>query len=362
MDPVLFIVFRRMRQPLLMLVGAYAIAILGLTLIPGEDADGNTWHMSFFHAFYFVSYTATTIGFGEIPQEFNDAQRMWVTFTVYATVVVWFYAIGTLLSLIQNKAFQQSVTEMRFARHIKSLKERFYLICGYGETGSELVRALVDHKQHAVVIDIDETRINELSLEALREHVPALCADARRPVHLIEAGLKNGKCAGVVAVTNSNEANLKIAITSKLLNPTTKVICRADSHDYEANMASFGTDKIIDPYDTFAIMLATALHSPCLYVLIEWLTGVSDENIREPVYPPSDGKWIVCGYGRFGKAIFERLKDEGIEVVVIEAMPEKTGMPENASFVHGRGTEAVTLQEADIENAIGACQSYLRCY
>ena len=353
MDPVFFIVFRRMRQPLLMLVGAYAIAILGLTLIPGEDADGNTWHMSFFHAFYFVSYTATTIGFGEIPQEFNDAQRMWVTFTVYATVVVWFYAIGTLLSLIQNKAFQQAVTEMRFARHIKSLKERFYLICGYGETGSELVRALIYHKQHAVVIDIDETRINELSLEALREHVPALCADARRPVHLIEAGLKNGKCAGVVAVTNSNEANLKIAITSKLLNPSSKVICRADSHDYEANMASFGTDKIIDPYDTFAIMLATALHSPCLYVLIEWLTGVYDENIREPVYPPSEGKWIVCGYGRFGKAIFERLKDEGIEIVVIEAMPEKTGMPENARFVHGRGTEAVTLQEADIQTAMG---------
>ncbi len=353
MDPVFFIVFRRMRQPLLMLIVAYAIAILGLTLIPGKDADGNVWHMGFFHAFYFVSYMATTIGFGEIPNEFSDAQRMWVTFSIYATVVVWFYAIGTLLSLIQNKGFRQAVTEMRFARHIKSLRERFYLVCGYGETGSELVRALIDHKQHAVVIDIDETRINELSLEALREHVPALCADARRPVHLIEAGMNNGKCAGVVAVTNSNEANLKIAITSKLLNPSTKVICRADSHDYEANMASFGTDEIIDPYDTFAIMLATALQSPCLYVLLEWLSGAANENIHEPVYPPAKGKWIVCGYGRFGKAIFERLKDEDIEVVVIEATPEKTGKPENARFVEGRGTEAVTLKEAGIEDATG---------
>ena len=35
--------------------------------------------MGFFDAFYFMSYTATTIGFGELPQAFNDAQRMWVT-------------------------------------------------------------------------------------------------------------------------------------------------------------------------------------------------------------------------------------------------------------------------------------------
>ncbi len=155
MDPVFFIVFRRMRRPLLTLVITYAIALLGLTLIPGEDADGNTWYMSFFHAFYFVSYTATTIGFGEIPYEFSDAQRLWVTLCVYATVIVWIYAIGTLLSLVQDAAFQQAVTEKRFSRRIKSLREHFYLVCGYGETGSELVDDLIEHNQHAVVLDID---------------------------------------------------------------------------------------------------------------------------------------------------------------------------------------------------------------
>lgn len=341
-----------MRQPLLTLLVTYAITTLGLTLIPGVDADGNVWHMSFFHAFYFVSYMATTIGFGEIPYEFSDAQRMWVTFSIYATVVVWIYAIGTLLSLVQDSAFKHAVTEKKFARRIRSLTEPFYLVCGYGETGSELVQDLINHNQHAVVIDIDPRRTSLLELQNLRDFVPALCADARHPMHLLEAGLKHEQCASVVAVTNDNEANLKIAITSKLLNKDLKVICRADSHDVEANMASFGTDKIIDPYDTFGKTLSTALKSPCLYLIQQWLTGMSNEVLREPVYPPAEGKWVVCGYGRFGKAIYRRLREKGLDVVVVEMSPEITGKPDD-NFVHGRGTEAVTLKQAEIEKAIG---------
>lgn len=352
MDTVLYLVFRRMRRPLVTLIVAYAIAVFGLTLIPGEDGSGNVWHMSIFHAFYFVSYMATTIGFGEIPHAFNDAQRMWVIFSLYGTVIVWIYAIGTLLQLIQNPAFQQAVTEKRFAKNIRSRTDPFYLICGYGETGSELVKSLIDHNRHAVVLDINQDRVNELELQNLREYVPSLCADARRPVHLVEAGLKHPQCNGVVAVTNDNEANLKIAITSKLLNPRLQVISRADSHDFEANMASFGTDRIIDPYDTFGVLLATALQAPCLYLLHQWLTGMSDEKLGEPVYPPNHGKWIICGFGRFGKAVYHRLKQEGMDIVVVEMQPQLTGKPDT-QFVEGRGTEADTLLSADIESAVG---------
>jgi len=78
MENIVFLIFRRMRVPLLSLVSVYALAVLGLTLIPGRDAAGNVWHMDLFHALYFVSFMSTTIGFGEIPYEFSDAQRLWV--------------------------------------------------------------------------------------------------------------------------------------------------------------------------------------------------------------------------------------------------------------------------------------------
>jgi voltage-gated potassium channel len=62
-----FVILRRMRAPLIILIFIFAVSVLGLTLIPGQDADGQPWRMGFFDAFYFMSYTATTIGFGELP-------------------------------------------------------------------------------------------------------------------------------------------------------------------------------------------------------------------------------------------------------------------------------------------------------
>ncbi len=352
MENIVFLILRRMRQPLLTLVVVYAVSIFGLTLIPGRDADGNTWYMSIFHAFYFVSYMATTIGFGEIPHRFNDAQRAWVGLSMYASVTAWIYAFGTILALVQDRTFQNALAESRFARHIRKFREPFHLICGYGETGSALVKSLTQRGQHAVVIDIDETRTNIIQLQELRESVPALHGDAAIIRNLQKAGLEHPVCAGLVALTDDNDVNLKIAITGKLLNPELKVICRADSHDVEANMASFGTDHIVDPFDTFATHLAVAFQAPCLYLLQLWLTGREGAALADPVYPPQGGHWIVCGYGRFGKAVCARLQDEGIDIVVIEANPDTTGRPDG-EFVAGRGTEAVTLEEAGIEHAAG---------
>ncbi|MES9945745.1 MAG: NAD-binding protein [Candidatus Thiodiazotropha sp.] len=352
MNNIFFLIFRRMRAPLLTLVMTYSIAVLGLVLIPGKDPDGNVWHMDFFHAFYFVSFMSSTIGFGEIPYAFTAGQRLWVSFSIFFTVVVWLYSIGTVLALLKDETFQNALTERRFTKQINRMREAFYLVCGYGQTGEALVKALTDRNQHAVVIDILEDRVNMLKLENLREYVPGLCGDASLPAHLLEAGLNHPLCEGVVALTNANEVNLKIAITAKLLHPEIGVICRADSHDVEKNMASFGTDFIIDPFDAFALHLATAIQAPCLSLLQDWLSLGRRDMLSDPVYPPSKGLWVICGYGRFGKAVYEKLVREGLEVIVVEAEPDTTGIP-SSPYIEGRGTEADTLQQAEIERAVG---------
>jgi Trk K+ transport system NAD-binding subunit len=348
LDNIFFMVLRRMRVPLLSLVVAFSVAILGLVLIPGVDGKP----MSFFHAFYYVSYTATTIGFGEIPGEFSNAQRLWAMFVIYSTVIVWLYAIGGVITLLQDRALQMAFVQRRFTNQVNHLRAPFYIVCGYGDTGEVLVRELLERGQRAVVMDASQERINSLRLQGLPTFVPALVGDSSRPANLLKAGLRHPLCAGVAALTSNNEVNLKVAISSKLLHPQIKVLCRADSHEIEANMASFGTDHIIDPYDTFALHLATAMQSPCLYLLRDWLTGVVYTPLNDPIYPPKQGRWVLCGFGRFGKVVYRRLKEEGVDITVIEATPDKTGLPQGV-HVTGWGTEASTLQQAGIEGAVG---------
>src|SRR5690349_19327010 len=128
----IFLVLRRMRTPLIVLIVIFAVTVLGLTLIPGQDDQGRPWHMGLFDAFYVMSYTASTIGFGEIPYAFTYNQRMWVTISIYLTVIGWAYAIGSLLALIQDRAFRQALAMQHFTRKVARLREPFLLVAGYG--------------------------------------------------------------------------------------------------------------------------------------------------------------------------------------------------------------------------------------
>ncbi len=347
---VFALILRRMRAPLILLISAYAISIFGLVLIPGVDDQGDPWQMSFFHAFYFVSYMATTIGFGEIPYEFTDAQRLWTVISLYLTVISWLYAIGKILGLIQDPALQRAVTENRFYSSVHRIREPFYLVCGYGDTGSLVTKALTRRGLRAVVIDISQDRINELLLTELDVYVPGLCADAGDPNTLKAAGLKSPFCVGILALTDDDHTNLETAITGKLLNPSLRVICRAETKSTHDNMASFGTDHIINPFESFAEQMAIAFHSPELHTLFEWLTQLP----RTPLQyrePPPQGKWILCGYGRFGHSMQKYLSRQGVSTTIIEADPVKTGCIDKC--IEGKGTEAITLLAAGAKSATG---------
>jgi Trk K+ transport system NAD-binding subunit len=348
-SPITFVIMRRMRTPLVILICAYTVAITGMVLVPGPVVDGVPQRMSFMHAFYFVTYTATTIGFGEIPYAFSDAQRLWATAMIYITVIPWFYGIGAIIGLFQDPAFRQAKTRHGFVRDVGRIRERFYLLCGFGDTGSLLVRAFTDRGRRAVVVDIDPQRINALAIQDYDLYVPGLCGDAALPENLVAAGLVSRRCAGLIALTNDDQVNVTVAIAGKLLHPEVRVIGRASTRDAAANLASFDTDHVINPFEAFAEHLALALRAPGAWLLHEWLTGVPNTPLAEPKYPPR-GTWIVCGYGRFGKAINRQLRRSGIDTVIVEADPEGTGCKE---CVRGRGTEEETLAAAGVFDAVG---------
>ena len=214
MNEVTALFLRRIKAPLILMVTVYSIAILGMILIPGIDENGNSWHMSIFHAFYFVSYTATTIGFGEIPYPLTEAQRLWTVFIIYMTVISWFYTLGTVISLYRDDAFQKERKKSKFKRDVKNINRPYYVVCGYGETGKAVVDTLLDEHFGAVVIEQNEDS-NEINIHDKLVHVPYLTADASNPKVLEYAGVHQDKCRGVIAVTSSDETNLIIAISSK---------------------------------------------------------------------------------------------------------------------------------------------------
>jgi Trk K+ transport system NAD-binding subunit len=340
---------RRLRAPIMLLIVVFAIGMVGLVLIPGVDQHGQPWHMSLFQAFYFTTYTASTIGFGEIPHAFTDRQRLWVTVIIYASVIGWAYLVASLLSLGRDQAIRRTLTERRFRGRVQALTEPFYLICGFGESGHLIARALDRRARRFVVVEIDEPRAQEIDLMDFRQIPLALAADAGVPANLEAAGLRKDNCRGVLALTNDDRANLAVAMTVRLLEPNVPVLARAMSRDTAANMASFGTHHIINPFVRFGEQLALAISAPANYRLVSWLTGLPGSRLDPQVTPPR-GAWVVCGYGRFGREVVRAFHAHGLEVTIIDPnAPEEPGLP----AVRGLGTEAEPLIAAGILDAVG---------
>lgn len=315
---VLLLVVRRMRAPLVTIILVYAVSVLGLAMIPGVDADGRpAAPMSIFHALYFVSYTATTIGFGEVPDAFSNAQRMWTIGVIHMTVIGWTWAVLTLIALFNDAAFQRAVGAIRFGRRVRRVSEPFFLILGCGDTGQRLIRNLDRRDLRFVVVERRPERIAELELDDFRTDAPAIAADARSPEVLTHAGITHPMCAAVLALTNDDHANLAVAASARLLNPRLQVLARAHTPKAVENLRSFGTQHVIDPFETFAGHLVLAMRAPGAYRLLVWLTAAPDVQLGREHEPPR-GDWVICGYGRFGRAVRDALAAQGTAVRIVD--------------------------------------------
>ena len=348
---VTFIILRYMRRPIMVLIAVYAILMFGWILIPGIDTAGKPQTLSFFHAFYFLSYTVTTTGFGELPDTFTEAQRMWGIVSLYTGVIAWFYAIGSIIGLVQNQDFQLSIAEHNFAKGVARLTEPFCIICGFGNTGALLARGLSDAGMTVVVVDKDTERIKTLNLRDYRSPVSGLSADARIPEHLIEAGLLKSNCKAVVALTQDEDINLKIAVTARLLNPDVWMVTQSTSAVHEDTLATLGANvHIIDPFQTYAKYLGAVILNPGIHTLNQWLAGTPGATLDDRLHVPS-GTWLLCGFGRMGRWIHEALESQNIPTIVIEPYPSEQDQ-KIAGLIVGRANQE-NLLKAGIGQAAG---------
>ena len=345
----ILLVMRRMRAPLITLIVIFSISVVGLTLIPGVDPDGNVARISLFESFYFWSYTATTIGFGELPWPFTPAQRLWVTFAIYLSVIGWAYAIGSLLTLAQDRSFRQALSLQRFIRKVSRLRQPFLLIVGYGRAGELLAEDFDALGQQLVVVDESSDRIDALDMGSYHADIPGLVADASNPHHLSAAGLSHPFCAGVIALTNNDQTNLAVTMTAALVRPDLPVISRTVSATIAERMHAFGTPTVVNPFDRFGDHLRLALNAPASYQLLTWLEAGPGAELPERGSPPTDGRWVMCGYGRFGQEVTRDLRAAGLEVTIIEPAQQE----DEPDVIVGDASEPTVLARAELESAVG---------
>jgi Trk K+ transport system NAD-binding subunit len=348
LNDVLFVILRRLRRPLIALIVAYAVSVWGLVLIPGVDEQGHVVRLGFFHALYFISYTATTIGFGEIPYTFTDPQRAWTVVCVYLCVVAWAYTLGSVFHLSQDQTLRDTLAHRRFARRVAARQDPFVLIVGYGQSGITLARMLDRMGQHIVLVEIRGARAASIEIGEYQYSPLFLAADGRRPDVLVDAGVTHRKCIAMVALAGNDETNQSVAICGTVLNPSLRIITRVHTPIAQTNLESFRNIEPINPFQSFANNIRLDMGSPERLRVIEWLSGLPGGTRPESLNLPK-GHWVVFGSGSFPEYFVAALHDAGMTCTLVEIDPAEQG--EGMALQYKKMTRETVL--AEIGKAVG---------
>jgi voltage-gated potassium channel len=347
----LFLVLRRMRMPLVVVISVFAAMTFGLSIMPGSEE--NPRPLTVFESFYVISYTGLTIGFGEIPHEFSIPQRMWVTLTIYASVGAWSYSIASLLALLQDATFRQAIALQRFTRQMRGVRDPFVLVVGYGHAGEAVCRALEDQGRAFVVLDQDRSRIQQLALDGFTSDHPAYAASGRDPRILGLAGLAHDQCEAVLALTDSDDTNLSVVMTVNLLRPELMVLARSGDREHAQQMQDFAADVVLNPFDRYGAYLVMALRRPHAFQLASWLMSKRTTELPDQLEHLTEGRWVVCADDTFGFEVTRDLESAGLDVTMVDPADGRPDVQDAVGFIAGARSDIVNLSlaaHARIEN------------
>ena len=295
---VIFLIMRRMRMPLIVVITTFSFCTAGMMLMPGVDPEGNPYRLNIFDAFYQMTITLTTVGYTEAPYPFSYPQRMWLAMSIFLLVISWAYAIAVFFALVQGTAFQAAVAAQQFRRQVRRLVEPFVIVAGYGDAGRIVGADLDEHYRRFVVIDRREDTVQSvISDEQLIFDVPAVQGDCATPAVLGMAGLAHKDCEGVLALTDDDDANLSVVMTASLLRPDLPVLGRCAQKITRTRMEHFAPGSAINADDRFGDYLALSIDRPVSHQLLRWLMD-NDQDELPPVRSDlAARRWVVCADG-----------------------------------------------------------------
>jgi voltage-gated potassium channel len=129
---------------------------------------------------------------------------------------------------------------MQQERKLADLAEHV-VVCGYGMFGRTVAARLAEAGRDVIIVEFDT---NEAA-RAERDGHFVVTGDARRESVLQEAAI-NRASAVVTAIDDSN-ANIQIAMLTRQLAPSARVVVRIGEEVYEALARRAGADEVVIP-------------------------------------------------------------------------------------------------------------------
>ncbi|HLI96359.1 MAG TPA: potassium channel protein [Candidatus Baltobacteraceae bacterium] len=248
-----------------------AAGLLAVVVLFGTMGYVELEHWSWFDSFYMTIMTITTVGNGE-PQPLNLAGK-WLSIgvVVFGFAALTYTVLRLMAYMVEGRL--ETVFASAGQRRRVSKMENHYILCGYGRVGREIANAFKDGGTPFVVIDINEDSLRRASTEGCT----VVHGDAAESETLRTAGVERAR--GLVAAVDSDEKNIYVTLSARVLNPRLFIIARANWDNAEEKLRLAGANRIISPYAIGGRRMASLAVRPTAIEFVDTVLSARDAEL-----------------------------------------------------------------------------------
>ncbi len=289
-------VFRPLRRSLavpvwadvaLRLGGTFLLIFIVIMVHWSDRAGLNDTHdgqVSFLDVVYFTMISITTTGFGDIAPVSDRARLIEAVLVTPIRLAVITIFVGTAYNFIIKRSW-----ETWRMKHIQERLEGHIVVLGFGVSGSEAVKELIERgtdPARIVVVDPAQARLSQA--EGMGCNV--LQGDATRDE--IQTAVRVGTASTVLVSAGRDDTSVLIVLTTRNLAPNVPitVVIRADDNELLARQA--GANNVINPVRFTGLLLAGSAEGQHVAEYLSDLASVAGrvQLVERPVEPTEIGQ------------------------------------------------------------------------
>ncbi len=266
-------------------------------------------HWTLVDAFYMAVMVVTTLGTMEV-HPLSQAGRIFTSLCAGLGVGMLFgLVVPSATSFFLSQLFTHQFEQRRRLRTLEHLSEH-YIVCGYGRMGREAVTQLLRRGLRVAVIEQNEEAVADLRAR----EVPFVVGNAAEDEFLRAAGIARAK--GIIAAVGTDEDNVFITLSARLLNPALYIVVRASREENVDKLTRAGANRVLSPFVVGGRALAHAAAEPGLADFIEMVLHREDIDLEIASIPlppdspainqPMQGSGVVKEEGAMIVAIMDR--------------------------------------------------------
>ncbi|MDO8586289.1 MAG: potassium channel protein [Armatimonadota bacterium] len=251
---------RQLRLALLSLMALVTMGTVGYMYIE---------QMSPLDALYMTVITLATVGFKEV-NDLNAYGKIFTMTLIVFGVTIAFWALGSMVDLAVSERLWHSLRRRRMENRLSKMRNH-QIICGFGRMGQQIAKDFARHGVPFAVVEMNPEQIPKL----IAGDIPFVEGNASDDKILVAAGIKYAK--GLVTVSPSDQDNVFITLTARVLNPKLHIVARSILEDNEDKLRRAGANVVLSPYVMGGRRIASAVLRPHVIEFLD--TAMHSENV-----------------------------------------------------------------------------------